>query len=177
MLNVTIAPAALDPYCALHGTAFAAPPAGRRNFADEKTQARLLADYLHGWAEADPVKIAAATAPGYCFDDPFVGTFSHQSLPWYFERLQARFAFEGGTRRLDLAFKLRGQLHGLADCKKLQFWREAPQLGLTGVTLIEVGENGVITEQVTYDLNLASDLLRRAFQEPGPRGIWNEWLR
>jgi hypothetical protein len=43
---------------------------------------------------------------------------------------------------------------------KLQFWREAPRIGLTGVAWIEIGELGVSAERVAYDLNVASDLLR-----------------
>jgi hypothetical protein len=46
----------------------------------------------------------------------------------------------------------------------LEFWREAPRIGLTGISRIEVGERGVVSESVAYDLNLASDLLRRAPQ-------------
>jgi hypothetical protein len=45
---------------------------------------------------------------------------------------------------------------------ELQFWREAPRIGLTGVAEIEIGEQGVVAERVAYDLNLASDILRRA---------------
>jgi len=45
----------------------------------------------------------------------------------------------------------------------LQFWREAPRIGLTGIARIEVGERGVSADCVAYDLNMASDLLR------GPR--------
>jgi hypothetical protein len=36
---------------------------------------------------------------------------------------------------------------------EIWFWREAPRIGLTGVTQIEVGEQGV-----AYDANLASDV-------------------
>jgi hypothetical protein len=49
----------------------------------------------------------------------------------------------------------------------LQFWREAPRLGLTGVGEIEIGRLGVISEHVTYDLNLASDMLRHPALLPG----------
>ena len=51
----------------------------------------------------------------------------------------------------------------LRSHKELQYWREAPQIGLTGVTEIEIGERGVAAERVAYDLNLASDVLCRAF--------------
>jgi hypothetical protein len=51
----------------------------------------ILARYLEGWAEANPVKIFDATAAGYCFHDPLVGSFSRRGLPEYFERLQAQF--------------------------------------------------------------------------------------
>jgi hypothetical protein len=49
----------------------------------------------------------------------------------------------------------------LRSHKELQFWREAPRIGLTGVAEIEVGEQGVIAECVAYDLNMASDILCR----------------
>jgi hypothetical protein len=44
---------------------------------------------------------------------------------------------------------------------ELQFWREAPRLGLTGTSLITMGPHGVMSERVAYDLNLASEQLRR----------------
>jgi hypothetical protein len=38
--------------------------------------------------------------------------------------------------------------------------REAPRLGLTGITFITIGDRGIIAERVAYDLNLAMDVLR-----------------
>ena len=109
MLHPISAPAAFDPRHALSGTLrFPASARRRRALDDQASIAGLLASYLQGWAEANPEKILAAAAPGYRFDDPLVGIFSHCSLPAYFEDLQARFAFEGTTRRSDLAFHLRG---------------------------------------------------------------------
>jgi hypothetical protein len=35
----------------------------------------MLKCYLEGWAEANSAKILAATAPGYHFRDPFVGSY------------------------------------------------------------------------------------------------------
>ena len=43
---------------------------------------------------------------------------------------------------------------------RLTFFREAPRLGLSGITFITIGERGVVAENVAYDLNLASDVLR-----------------
>jgi hypothetical protein len=51
----------------------------------------------------------------------------------------------------------------LRSPQELQFWREAPRIGLTGVAEIEIGERGVVAERVAYDLNLASDMLCRAW--------------
>lgn len=65
-------------------------------------------------------------------------------------------------RLADVAFFLSGPMVQLSDVGSLQFWREAPRIGLTGVTEIEVREQGVIAERVAYDLNLASDTLRHA---------------
>jgi len=55
-------------------------------------------------------------------------------------------------------------MEGLSHLGGLWFWREAPRIGLTGVTQIKVGEHGVIGESVAYEGNIASDMLRRAAQ-------------
>jgi hypothetical protein len=120
---------------------------------------RILARYLEGWAEANPAKILEATAAGYCFHDPLVGSYSWRSLPTYFERLQARFARTGGVSRTDLCFQLRGPMDRLSRHDELEFWREAPGVGLTGISQIKASPRGVLAESVAYDLNLASDLL------------------
>jgi hypothetical protein len=118
--------------------------------------------YLAGWAEADPLKIIAATAPGYRLDDPLVGLFSRWSLPQYFDALQERLMATGALAPRDFAFVLHGPMEQSSSRLGLQFWREAPRLGLTGIATLKVGERGVIAETIAYDLNLASDLLRRA---------------
>jgi hypothetical protein len=48
----------------------------------------------------------------------------------------------------------------------LQFWREQPQTGLTGVSEIVLADRGITSENVSYDVNLASDILRRAMHQP-----------
>jgi hypothetical protein len=45
---------------------------------------------------------------------------------------------------------------------ELQFCREAPMIGLTGICKVKLGDQGVIAENVAYDLNLATELLRSA---------------
>ena len=124
------------------------------------TWSRLLDWYLEGWAEANPAKIFAATAHGYRFDDPLVGTFSRWSVPVYFEHLRGRFARAGAVTTRDFAFSIRGPMDGPCRCGRLKFFREAPRLGLAGVTFITIGDRGIIAEDVAYDLNLASDVLR-----------------
>src|SRR5215831_10517606 len=51
--------------------------------------------------EANPDKILDATAPGYRFRDPFVGSFSRRSLHEYFALLQDRLLRAGTIRRPD----------------------------------------------------------------------------
>ena len=126
----------------------------------ETTRNGLLECYLEGWAEANLVKILAATSPDYRFHDPFVGSFSRWSLDEYFDRVQHRLARSGAIGPQHLGFLLRGPMD--ARPSELQFWREAPQIGLTGVAWIEIGRLGVSAEKVAYDLNMASDLLRGA---------------
>jgi hypothetical protein len=118
----------------------------------------LLDTYVEGWAEADADLILGATAPSYCFHDPLIGRFARASLPRYFTLLHEKFARAGAMKRRDVAFDLRGPMIGVPG---LQFWREAPRLGLTGITEIVVGPHGIVSERVAYDLNLACGQLRR----------------
>src|SRR5262245_7645161 len=129
--------------------------------SDHGTAQNLLLDcYCEGWAEANLAKILAATTPRYRFHDPLVGSFSRGSLHEYFDRVQDRLSRSGAIGLQDMAFFLRGPMG--ARPNGLQFWRESPRIGLTGVARVEIGELGVSAETVGYDLNLASDLLRRA---------------
>jgi hypothetical protein len=118
----------------------------------------LLDCYFEGWAQADADLILGAAAPNYCFHDPLVGVFARASLPRYFTLLQEKFARAGAVRRRDLAFSLRGPMIGT---RGLQFWREAPGIGLAGVSDIVLGPHGIVSERVAYDLNLACGQLRR----------------
>jgi hypothetical protein len=120
-----------------------------------------LDQYIEGWAQTDLEKILEATAPSYRFTDPFVGSFDARSLHKYFDLVQDRLSPMGAISRRELAFFLQGPMK-LRSPQELQFWREAPRIGLTGVAEIEIGERGVVAERVAYDLNLASDILRRA---------------
>jgi hypothetical protein len=126
--------------------------------------ASSLDRYLQGWAEVNLDEILDATTASYCFCDPLVGTFSRRSLHEYFDLLMHRFSRAGAVKRRDIAFELHGPIEGRSHLGVIWFWRDAPRIGLTGVTQIEVGEQGVISESVAYDANLASDLLCRAAQ-------------
>jgi hypothetical protein len=143
-----------------HGSHLTAPARSAQQQAELASERRLLALYILGWSEADPVKIAEATTARYEFHDPLVGRFSRRSLPEYFEHLQARFAVTGATRRRDVAFTLRGPMQGLPQTGSVQYWREAPHIGLTGVANIAVTAAGVAADAVGYDLNLACETLR-----------------
>src|SRR6516164_8643859 len=116
--------------------------------------------YIEGWAQTDLEKILDATAPSYRFTDPFVGSFDGRSLHKYFDLLKDRLSCTGAIGRRELAFFLQGPMK-VRSQNGLQFWREAPRIGLTGVAEIEIGERGVVAERVAYDLNLASDMLCR----------------
>jgi hypothetical protein len=120
----------------------------------------MLACYLEGWAEADPAKIAGATADDYDFYDPLIGHFTRRTLPQYFALLRSRFAIAGVAETRDLAFSLRGPMTGDSHAARRQYWREAPLLGLTGLAEITVRRGRVVAEEVAYDLNIACETLR-----------------
>jgi hypothetical protein len=128
----------------------------------DTTWRHVIDRYLEGWAEANPSKILRATASGYWFNDPLIGAFSRWSLPRYFELLQEMLTVVGPFTQSDLAFCLHGPSDQASTRNELQFWREAPRIGLTGVTRLTVGEHGVTGESVAYDPNLASHLLSHA---------------
>ena len=127
-----------------------------RNLTDHETA--LLNDYLAGWAQASPLKIIQATRPDYRLSDPSVGEFTRSTLPQYFEFLQLRFAISGPISGNDLTFLLRGPMDGYPG-RTLQFSREAPRIGLIGMSNIKISNHGVMSDNVAYDLNLAFDVL------------------
>jgi hypothetical protein len=140
--------------------ATAASARHRDAHTQQDTWQRLLDRYLQGWAEANPTHIFFATARGYRFSDPLVGQFSRWSIPLYFGHLRGRFARSGQTSTRDLALNLSGPIDGPSRPDQLRFFREAPRLGLTGTSLITIGEHGIIAESVVYDPNLALEILR-----------------
>jgi len=150
-----------------HGQLVPAPRVAKFQHTREQRASRTspLYRYLEGWAKLDLEEIVDATAAGYCFRDPLFGTFSRRFLPEYFDVLMHGCSRSGAIKRRDIAFELRGPMEGLSHLGGIWFWREAPRIGLTGVTQIKVGEQGVIGESVAYDANLASDMLRQAAQE------------
>ena len=79
----------------------------------------------------------------------------------YVDLLRDRISYTGTISRRELAFFLQGPMKPRSH-KEIQFWREAPRIGLTGVAEIEIGDRGIAAERVAYDLNLASDISRRA---------------
>jgi len=142
-----------------------APLDNVRPSVDQFTERRIVGNsrlecYLEGWAQADAAIIRMAVTPGYRFHDPLVGTFSRHSLQEYFDLLQDRFSGSGEIERLDTAFSLRGLVDHRSCPVELRFYREAPRIGLTGISRVKITERGVITETVEYDLNPAADMLR-----------------
>ena len=127
--------------------------------AETKIWGHLLDRYLEGWAEVNPAKIFAATAHDYRFNDPLVGAFSRSSIRAYLERVRWKFASSGAVTTADLAVCIRGPMAG-SHGGRVTFFRELPRLGLSGISCITVSARGVIGETVTYDLNLAADVLR-----------------
>ena len=138
----------------------ATPPASPGDQARLQTEAapwRFLTRYITGWVQADPAMIAGAAIDEYRFHDPLVGVFTGQRLSHYFEFLHAQ--FDCGGVRAQPTFYLHGPMDGCAQ-GEFTFFREAPQLGLTGIARIIVGPRGVIAETVAYDLNMATEMLR-----------------
>jgi hypothetical protein len=131
-------------------------------FIQKVSRHAYLERYREGWAATDVAEIIAATASGYSFCDPLVGSFSQRSLHAYFRVLRDRLSRGGAIRRADTAFFLRGPMDAPSPAGEFQFWREAPMIGLTGISKIKIGDQGVIADCVAYDLNLATELLRFA---------------
>ena len=132
----------------------------RKSFSPKISRLAYLEHYLEGWATTDVAEIIAWTASGYSFCDPLVGSFSQKSLHDYFSLLRDRLCRGGAIRRADIAFFLRGPMDAPSPPDEFLLWREAPMVGLTGVSKVKIGDEGVIADSVGYDLNLATELLR-----------------
>jgi hypothetical protein len=132
----------------------------RNGFSVKISRLAYLEHYLEGWAATDVAEIIAATASGYTFCDPLVGSFSQKSLHDYFRVLRGRLCRGGAIRRADIAFFLHGPMDAPSPPDEFLLWREAPMIGLTGVSKVKIGDKGVIADSVAYDLNLATELLR-----------------
>ena len=91
----------------------AAKPKASR-LINEGALGNLLAFYLEGWAEVNLAKILAATAPGYRFCDPFVGTFLRRTVHAYFDLLQDSLSRGGAIEQADLAIFLHGPIDALS---------------------------------------------------------------
>ena len=148
---------AQPPGTRLYQGALPASSGVQSGFQIEAAAWKSLMRYITGWAQADPAMIAGAAIEGYRFHDPLVGVFTGQRLSGYFEFLHAQFDCDGV--RAQPAFYLRGPMDGCAH-GEFAFFREAPQLGLTGIGRILVGPRGVIAETVAYDPNMATEMLR-----------------
>ena len=135
-------------------------PCVTRRIDQSVCEGKILAAYIEGWCDADPLKIAAATTEGYDFHDPLVGHFSKRNLPRYFALLRTRFAVFDKPGRAALAFTLRGPMLDACNGGCHRYWREAPHLGLVGDSQISMTPEGVAAESVAYDLNIACEILR-----------------
>lgn len=120
-----------------------------------------VAIYVEGWMKADARQIAAATAEDYNLDDPLLGEFSRKTLPTYFSLVANRLRASGNITQHDLSFRFHGPMPNGERPDQLLFWREAPGLGLSGTSTITVDHSGIFRERISYDLNMATEVLRR----------------
>ena len=120
-----------------------------------------IAGYMQGWAEADPDRIRAVTPCSYVLDDPVLGIFGRENIEDYFALIADLFEGTGRVDRRDVIFCLHGPVWPTTATPHLLFWREAPRLGLSGISRIDLECGRVCREHVTYDLSLAVDVLRR----------------
>lgn len=135
-----------------------APVAFSAGIAGPALEARLET-YITGWATGDAEQIASAVTPDYAFRDPFVGTFDRRNLADYFDVLESSLAF-GSKRNRPFPVVLRGAPEEPATSSRYRLWRDVVEFGLTGMTDIRLGGNGIVHEVVSYDLNMAAERLR-----------------
>ncbi|HZF35433.1 MAG TPA: hypothetical protein VE914_16670 [Candidatus Angelobacter sp.] len=121
---------------------------------------RLLLRYIEGWAEADAVKIAGAVTADYRFIDPLVGRFDRDTLHQYFAILRRRVGF-GSVATEESKVCLDAFPTPQLPARTLQFWRSIPECGLAGISDIEICHARVHKEVVCYELNIATEYLRR----------------
>ena len=137
------------------------PPATILRSPSPADRARCLAQYIDGWAALDMAKVASAVSPDYVFTDPLVGAFDRETLADYIAIIKGRLGFDTvPAHRQRICLDRHGPLPMLPQ--SLRFWRSIPAIGLEGPSEIRLNGLRVCRETVCYELNMATELLRKA---------------
>jgi hypothetical protein len=115
------------------------------------SKADHLGAYAEGWITGDGDKLMSALADEYVLDDPNHGRVAKADMAAYFEGMKAIVrelrGGKDGPQLLELTEVLTGEEDGIltAWC-----WWTAPGTDIAGGGLIQVSDNGVVSERLTY---------------------------
>ncbi len=119
-----------------------------------------LADYVAVWAAADALRIRTALHRDFVLDDPLLGSFTLDRMQDYFAVVADRFAVSGPVGLQHVIFRLHGPMRSAVWPGQLLYAREAPHLGVSGSSSLELWGDLVFRDHVSYDLNMATEVLR-----------------
>jgi hypothetical protein len=120
----------------------------------------LLLRYIEGWAEVNILKLSSSVSEDYLLVDPLVGIFGRNAISQYVAILRDRVGF-CSVPALKEKVHLGRIRSGLGTPSSRRFWRSLPECGLAGTSDIALRGGRVARETLSYDLNIATEQLRR----------------
>ena len=113
-----------------------------------------LNQYAEGWTKGDVQIITGSLADSYQLDDPNFGNVSKQAFPEYLAGMwQVVEGIRGKTSDplLEVTEVVTGEDQGVITA---WVWWTVPGTPIQGSGLIKVGDNGVLSERLTYYIKL-----------------------
>ena len=110
-----------------------------------------LSTYAEGWTKGDAATILSAVADGYQLDDPNAGKIPNVEFRQYFGKLQDTVdSLRGGVPQAKFMAITEVVAKEEDDMTTAWCWWAIPGTSIQGSGLIKVGDQGVLSERLTY---------------------------
>jgi len=113
--------------------------------------------FARGWNQGDLEAIMSSLAPAFSLDDPNVGQVSRESVPEYLANLKSVVASlrDDGADEQPLMEMSDVVIKNDELPVSVWTWWNVPGTPIGGSALVKVGEDGVISERLSYYTKLA----------------------
>ncbi len=116
-----------------------------------------IAAFAEGWTTGNLERILESLAPQFTLDDPNAGEFGKPEIPAYLDGLKsAVHELRGQTTDAPLMEMSEVVIKDDETPVSVWAWWSVPGTPLAGSALVKVGEDGVVSERLTYHTALAT---------------------